>query len=598
MKTFKNLIAEAFKPLTFVKESIQADKIDSAIATQKKRLEFAKLMAKKSEQDKKERMATKDARAYRGKTESVELDEAAKDYSAMFDALKKGDMVTIKYDSSIKKGSEGTFKVTFKSVVGKSKVGKITMTRQGDNAGKMKYYLYNRNGNVTLALGDMGASMTSLVKESVEVELDETSKNPWATNPTIKKNSKKVAELWDKHNALYDKTQTTTKLSEWENLRKEMKALEDAISKINDSTYKTLKALGESVDLAERDYRKEYDNYQGRPEQIANRSSRNKARRIMAKENDVDGMDVGHADNDPLNNDPKNLRLENPSDNRREPRMRSEELVVEAMGYELYHKDFSSAMKHAYEYAKSGLGIIVDPSEIDDKVAMGPKKPSNGKTNSYRLLGKDGKKAIQVQVYNMGNSYELNMYRESVELDESRAAATKAALSKQAEVSKKGKEKVTLKTAPWYKKESVDLDEAPRRKGAPKIKPDFLKVQRAKDAEHNAAMGRTATGRKKPVRTMTSTQKSLASMRREGVKLEDFTIADVIAEEVFNEAFKAGGLKLDDGKQVLVKKEDAKMLNDLMTQLSGTNSKKMTATAMRDKKGFAEILGFAKETSQ
>jgi len=589
MKTFKNL---------FVKESIQADKIDSAIATQKKRLEFAKLMAKKSEQDKKERMATKDARAYKGKTESVELDEAAKDYSAMFDALKKGDMVTIKYDSSIKKGSEGTFKVTFKSVVGKSKVGKITMTRQGDNAGKMKYYLYNRNGNVTLALGDMGASMTSLVKES--------------------------------------------------------------------------------VDLAERDYRKEYDNYQGRPEQIANRSSRNKARRIMAKENDVDGMDVGHADNDPLNNDPKNLRLENPSDNRREPRMRSEELVVEAMGYELYHKDFSSAMKHAYEYAKSGLGIIVDPSEIDDKVAMGPKKPSNGKTNSYRLLGKDGKKAIQVQVYNMGNSYELNMYRESFELDEasktleammkivdqkqaakidgvmvdmftasavtqiynkvndtnkakldkmkatqlanvamklmqkedvqldealndldeSRAAATKAALSKQAEVSKKGKEKVTLKTAPWYKKESVELDEAPRRKGAPKIKPDFLKVQRAKDAEHNAAMGRTATGRKKPVRTMTSTQKSLASMRREGVKLEDFTIADVIAEEVFNEAFKAGGLKLDDGKQVLVKKEDAKMLNDLMTQLSGTNSKKMTATAMRDKKGFAEILGFAKETSQ
>jgi hypothetical protein len=184
------------------------------------------------------------------------------------------------------------------------------------------------------------------------------------------------------------------------------------------------------------------------------------------------------------------------------------------------------------------------------------------------------------------------------DLDESRAAATKAALSKQAEVSKKGKEKVTLKTAPWYKKESVELDEAPRRKGAPKIKPDFLKVQRAKDAEHNAAMGRTATGRKKPVRTMTSTQKSLASMRREGVKLEDFTIADVIAEEVFNEAFKAGGLKLDDGKQVLVKKEDAKMLNDLMTQLSGTNSKKMTATAMRDKKGFAEILGFAKETSQ
>jgi uncharacterized protein YdbL (DUF1318 family) len=61
----------------------------------------------------------------------------------------------------------------------------------------------------------------------------------------------------------------------------------------------------------------------------------------------------------------------------------------------------------------------------------------------------------------------------------------------------------------------ADLDEAPRRKGAPKMSGDFIKIQRAKDAAHNAAMGRTKTGRKKPVRTMTSTQKSLASMREE-----------------------------------------------------------------------------------
>ena len=34
------------------------------------------------------------------------------------------------------------------------------------------------------------------------------------------------------------------------------------------------------------------------------------------------GMDVGHKDNDPMNNDPKNLRNETPSKNRREPRLR------------------------------------------------------------------------------------------------------------------------------------------------------------------------------------------------------------------------------------------------------------------------------------
>ncbi len=71
----------------------------------------------------------------------------------------------------------------------------------------------------------------------------------------------------------------------------------------------------------ERNYRKEYDNYQGTPEQIARRSSRNKARRIMGDKTKI-GMDVGHKDNNPMNNDPSNLRNEVPSDNRREPRLR------------------------------------------------------------------------------------------------------------------------------------------------------------------------------------------------------------------------------------------------------------------------------------
>ena len=34
------------------------------------------------------------------------------------------------------------------------------------------------------------------------------------------------------------------------------------------------------------------------------------------------GMDVGHRDNNPLNNDPKNLKNETPSKNHREPRLR------------------------------------------------------------------------------------------------------------------------------------------------------------------------------------------------------------------------------------------------------------------------------------
>jgi len=80
--------------------------------------------------------------------------------------------------------------------------------------------------------------------------------------------------------------------------------------------------------------------------------------------------------------------------------------------YDLYHKDFSDAMQHAYSYAKSKMGITVDPKEIDSKVATGPKKPTEGKTNTYKLKGKGGN--LQIQVYNKGGSkpFELNMYKE------------------------------------------------------------------------------------------------------------------------------------------------------------------------------------------
>jgi hypothetical protein len=124
--------------------------------------------------------------------------------------------------------------------------------------------------------------------------------------------------------------------------------------------------------------------------------------------------------------------------------------------YDLYHKDFSGAMQHAYDYAKKKLGITVDPKEIDSKVATGPKKPSEGKTNKYRLKGKGGN--LQIQVYNKGGSkpFELNMYKEEVELDENKKADLAKKLAKASQSSKKGKSKVTLKKAPWDKKEEAD----------------------------------------------------------------------------------------------------------------------------------------------
>ena len=92
---------------------------------------------------------------------------------------------------------------------------------------------------------------------------------------------------------------------------------------------------------------------------------------------------------------------------------KAKKLNKASSGYDLYHKDFSSAMQHAYDHAKK-KGAVVDKKEIDDKVATGPKKPSKGKTNRYEL--KAGKRTVMIQVANLDNKrYELNMYIEGKE---------------------------------------------------------------------------------------------------------------------------------------------------------------------------------------
>jgi hypothetical protein len=82
--------------------------------------------------------------------------------------------------------------------------------------------------------------------------------------------------------------------------------------------------------------------------------------------------------------------------------------------YKLHHKTMSAALQHAYDEVKK-KGYEIDKDDIDNKVAMGPRKPSSGKTNSYSLgLSKNGKpvkQKLHIQVYNMDNKgYELNMY--------------------------------------------------------------------------------------------------------------------------------------------------------------------------------------------
>ena len=100
-----------------------------------------------------------------GVSEEVEIEEEVteKDY----DSLKRGDTVTIEYKGGMSSG-KGTFKVTAKNIVGKAKVGKVTLQNVKNPRG-VKYFLYKRGNKVSFAIGDMGASVVSYTKEEVEV---------------------------------------------------------------------------------------------------------------------------------------------------------------------------------------------------------------------------------------------------------------------------------------------------------------------------------------------------------------------------------------------------------------------------------------------
>jgi hypothetical protein len=68
-----------------------------------------------------------------------------------------------------------------------------------------------------------------------------------------------------------------------------------------------------------RDYRKEYDDYHGSPEQIKRRAARNKARKLMERvhgKKKLRGKDVDHKDFNPENSARSNLRIMPRSANR------------------------------------------------------------------------------------------------------------------------------------------------------------------------------------------------------------------------------------------------------------------------------------------
>ena len=70
---------------------------------------------------------------------------------------------------------------------------------------------------------------------------------------------------------------------------------------------------------SKRNYRKEYDNYQSKPEQRRRNDARKKSRRLMIKKKGkkaLAGKDIDHKDRNPKNTSFSNLRIQSKKKNR------------------------------------------------------------------------------------------------------------------------------------------------------------------------------------------------------------------------------------------------------------------------------------------
>jgi len=259
-----------------------------------------------------------------------------------------------------------------------------------------------------------------------------------------------------------------------------------------------------------------------------------------------------------------------------------------ATGYDIYHDTYSAAMQHAYAHAKKKHGVTVRPSEIDNKVALGPRKPSTGKTVSH-ILKTDKKQNLHVQVYNTGRKYELNMYVESVELDEgSREADIKKTISimKKYPANKGKSEKELRKGAIAYldqKKESVD-EAALKTSDYPKG--TSMSARKFKDFQKKMSKQRALTTKDYPKGTSMSA--TAWKNRQEEVELDEQDVkVPLELLKLYNK-----GMALPAGS--IEHKKVMKQIDDMRKKLGMKESVELDE-AIDFRKAFMDIQSYAKK---
>lgn len=313
--------------------------------------------------------------------EDIIIDEGLKmddpKLNKIFDKLKKGMKVKFKISSTIAKGKEFTeYMVTAKNTVNKGKVEKITLVTK-DNPKAVKKFLYRRDGKVTFAIGDMGASIDD-VKESRFQSFAQFNENVY---------DPKDADKWIKDiqkgiNApVVQATKSTLggeeRMSIMIKFSMEKEAAKGGTSWHN-SNHANLRV--------DRD---------GSMEMFQRKHTMGKA---LRKSKIKSSKDVIKKINDWIAKMPE----------------LKEEVLAEAYKYKVDHKTYTSAVEEALVVAEKAK-YEVDMDDYFNSIATGPRKPGEGKTNTFKIAltknGKEQRKRLQIQIYGKGkHGYELNCY--------------------------------------------------------------------------------------------------------------------------------------------------------------------------------------------
>jgi len=299
-----------------------------------------------------------------------------------------------------------------------------------------------------------------------------------------------------------------------------------------------------------------------------------KRRKAIKKAISKNGKDTKESSNPPIkiSNEKDTVKILKPTN--------EEESLDEGSDYQLYHKTFSGAMAHAYQIAKK-KGYTVDTDDIDKKVAMGPSKPSNGKTNRY-ILGTDKKKNLHVQVANLDDRrYELNMYIEEVDNLEEKAMSVKQqrfmALVHKAKKGEKPASPEVAKAAEGMSKKDAKDFASTKHKGLP------MKKEEMENESYDVKTAKTKFG-KITVKSFDShddAKAHLELMKKRGHKGIISQSGKPVNEEEVLEACWPGY------KQVGMKKKGDRMVPNCVKEDSLQEAKMSDAAALKALKALA-----------